>query len=325
MSTLTKFANIFAATLATFATLLTVNNAQAEAQKNIVATITQIGEPLSVIAGGRAKIVTLMGEGVDPHLYRLTRSDVLKLNRADLIVYNGLDLEAQIVKLLTKFAAHKPVIGLAEVLRERGFLTKDGRAYDPHVWMDPVLWGTALQTAVDALARIDPKNAEFYHTNNAAYLIELGKLHSSAKRSIASIPNESGVLVTAHDAFGYFARAYGLEVLAVQGISTESEAGVKKIEDLVKTIVKRRVGAVFIESTVSARNVQALIEGAAARGHRVRIGGKLFSDAMGPTGTYVGTYIGMFNHNVTTIVRSLSGVSPKPQPRDQLAETKFSK
>lgn len=291
------------------------------AQKSVVATIAQIGEPLSVIAGERARVVTLMGEGVDPHLYRLTRSDVATLNRADLILFNGLHLEAQMLGMLTRFTAQKPVVGLAETLKERALLPGDGKVHDPHVWMDPTLWREALQAGVDALAKIDPPNAGFYRTNAQTYFAKLGELHTRAKSAFASIPAAARALVTAHDAFGYLGRAYDMDVLAIQGISTESEAGIRRIESLVATLVHRRIGAVFVETTVSDRNVRALIEGAAARNHRVQIGGALFSDAMGPAGFYAGTYLGMFDHNVTTIVRALGGIAPSRGFGGQLAET----
>lgn len=281
--------------------------AQAQARKNIVTTIAQIGQPLAEITAGRADIVTLMGDGVDPHLYRLTRSDVAKINRADIIFYNGLHLEAQMLDMLDRFAARKPVIGIADTLKDQNLLPWDGKTHDPHVWMDPSLWARALEAAVETLALHDPANAATYRANATAYFKKLKALDARARTAIATIPASSRALVSAHDAFGYFGRAYGIDVLAIQGISTESEAGIRKIEELVATLVQRRISAVFVETTVSTRNVRALIEGAAAQGHKVRVGGALFSDAMGPRGGYTGTYLGMFDHNVTTIVHALSG------------------
>ena len=292
----------------------------ATAQKTVVATIAQIGEPLRVIADGRAKVLTLMGEGVDPHLYRLTRSDVAKLSRADLILYNGLHLEAQMTNMLSRLAKRKPVVAVAERLVAQDLLPWDGKIYDPHVWMDPALWATALQAGVDALGAADPDNAVLYRRNWHTYSKRLSALDRMARTAMSSVPARSRALVTAHDAFGYFGRAYGLQVLAIQGISTESEAGIRKIETLVTTLVRRQIGAVFVETSVSDRNVRALIEGAAAKGHRVRVGGALFSDAMGAKGSYVGTYLGMFDHNVTTIVRALGGAAPARGFGGQLAE-----
>jgi len=292
----------------------------AHARKNVVTTIAQIGQPLAEITAGKADIVTLMGNGVDPHLYRLTRSDVAKINRADIIFYNGLHLEAQMLDMLVRFAARKPVIGIADTLTGRNLLPGDGKTRDPHIWMDPALWEYALRSAVDALIRHDPENAATYRTNAAAYFEKLRALDDRARSAIATIPAESRALVTAHDAFGYFGRAYSIDVLAIQGLSTESEAGIRKIEMLVDTLVKRRISAVFVETTVSTRNVRALIEGAAARRHNVRIGGSLYSDAMGAGGGYTGTYLGMFDHNVTTIVRALGGKVPAVGIGGQLAQ-----
>lgn len=295
-------------------------NSDAAARKTVVATIAQIGEPLTVIAAGRADIVTLLGEGVDPHLYRLTRSDVAKLTRADLILYNGLHLEAQMIDMMNRFAARKPVVAVADTLIGAKLLPWAGQTHDPHVWMDPTLWAKALAAAVDALARLDPANEAIYRQNATVYFSELATLSDHARTSIASIPARSRALVTAHDAFGYFGRAYDIDVLAIQGMSTESEAGIRRIEELVSSLVTREIGAVFVETSVSERNMRALIEGARARDHAVRIGGALFSDAMGTAGSYTGTYLGMFDHNVTTIVRALGGTVPARGLGGQLAE-----
>ncbi|MFT5486134.1 MAG: manganese/zinc/iron transport system substrate-binding protein [Paracoccaceae bacterium] len=291
----------------------------AHARKNVVTTIAQIGQPLAEITAGKADIVTLMGDGVDPHLYRLTRSDVAKINRADIIFYNGLHLEAQMLDMLNRFAARKPVVGIADTLAGRNLLPWDGKTHDPHVWMDPVLWAKALQAAVDALVQHDPANAATYRINAAAYFQKLKALDARARAAVATIPAASRALVSAHDAFGYFGRAYAIDVRAIQGMSTESEAGIRKIETLVDTLVQRKITAVFVETTVSTRNVRALIEGAAAQGHKVRIGGSLYSDAMGAKGGYTGTYLGMFDHNVTTIVRTLGGTAPPRGLGGQLA------
>ena len=291
----------------------------AHARKNIVTTIAQIGQPLVEITAGKADIITLMGDGVDPHLYRLTRSDVAKINRADIIFYNGLHLEAQMIDMLNRFAARKLVIGIADTLKGQNLLPWDGKTHDPHVWMDPALWAKALQAAVDALAQHDPENAATYRTNATAYFRKLEALDALARAAIATIPAASRALVSAHDAFGYFGRAYAIDVLAIQGVSTESEAGIRKVEMLVDTLAQRKIAAVFVETTVSTRNVRALIEGAAAQGHKVRIGGSLYSDAMGAKGGYTGTYLGMFDHNVTTIVRALGGTAPARGLGGQLA------
>ena len=280
------------------------------APATVVATIGQIGEPLARIAGGHATGETLMGPGVDPHLYRLTRSDVARLNRARLIVHNGLHLEARMRDMMVRFSRRKPVVAIAESLPRSDLIPLGGEAYDPHVWMDPALWMRALGAAVDALAALDPPNADAYRRRAAAYFSRMAQADARAREALASIPDRARALVTAHDAFGYFGRAYGIDVLAVQGASTESEPGLRRVEELADILASRRIAAVFVETSVSARSVEALIAGAAARRHRVAIGGTLFSDALGPRGRETGTWLGMFEHNVRTIVRALGGIVP---------------
>ncbi|NMG34363.1 zinc ABC transporter solute-binding protein [Azoarcus sp. TTM-91] len=290
----------------------------------VVTTLAQIAEPLGWIAGPRARVSSLLGAGVDPHLYRPTRSDVARLAAADLVFYNGLHLEAQMEGMLQALAARKPVVALAdgvEPARLRGAgASPAAAARDPHLWMDPALWRSALEHAVAALIAADPAGAEGYRSRARAYFLRLQRLQAYVTQVMATVPAQSRVLVTAHDAFGYFGRAFDLEVLAIQGLSTESEAGLRRIEELVEVLVSRRIAAVFVESSVSPRSVQALIDGAAARGHRVRIGGELYSDAMGPPGDYTGSYLGMLDHNASTIARALGGRVPAGGLRGELAE-----
>jgi manganese/zinc/iron transport system substrate-binding protein len=254
-----------------------------------------------------------MGEGVDPHTYKLTRSDVAKLAAADILFYSGLLLEGKITDPLVRMGGSgKPVHAVADQVDPSLLLTPpdfDDNP-DPHVWMDVSLWTKALNGVRDRLIEFDPAGADRYRANAADYAEKLARLDSYAREVLASIPERSRVLVTAHDAFNYLGRAYGLEVRGIQGISTESEAGLREIEGLVDLLVDRRIGAVFIETSVSERNIRALIDGAAARGHQVRIGGSLYSDAMGAPGTYEGTYVGMIDHNVTTIAHALGGNPP---------------
>ncbi len=294
------------AVLLAFAAFLAVAPGAA-AMKSVVVTIAQIGEPLRVIADGKARVQTLMGKGVDPHLYRLTRADVLRLTRADLILYNGLHLEAQMQDMMARFSRRKPVVAVAESLTGTGLLRRSGRTLDPHVWMDPMLWMRALDAAVGALEDVDPDNAPIYRRNASAYFAKMKDLDARSRAAVASIPARARALVTMHDAFGYFGRAYGIDVLAIQGVSTESEAGIRKIEELVDALAERRIGAIFVETSVSDRGATALIEGAAARGHAVRVGGALYSDALGDG--RAATYLGMFDHNVGTIVRALGGAA----------------
>ncbi len=277
----------------------------------VVATIAQIGQPLAEIVDGRAEVVSMMGEGVDPHLYRPTRSDIVRLSRADVVFYVGLNLEAQLADTMDKLSARSTVVALGERLPRARLLAVGGDDYpDPHVWMDPDLWREALTAAVETLAARDPDNAAHYRARAADYLARLEELDAYMHRAAESVPPGARALVTAHDAFGYFGRAYGFEVHGIQGISTESEAGLRRIEELVDLLVEQKIGAVFVESSVSDRSVRALIDGAAARGHRVAVGGELYSDAMGAPGTYEGTYIGMLDHNVTVIARALGGSVP---------------
>jgi manganese/zinc/iron transport system substrate-binding protein len=279
----------------------------------VTATVGMIADVVERIAGDRARVEAIIGHGVDPHLYKPTSTDVKKLQAAKVVFYNGLMLEGKMGDVLVKVAsAGKPVHAVTEAILEEGdyVLTDEQEHYDPHVWMDVGGWTLAAKVIASALAEFDPDNAKFYEGNMKEFVAELSKLDAYAVQSIKSIPESKRVLVTAHDAFNYMARAYGLEVRGIQGISTESEAGVRDIEDLVDFLVEREIPAVFVESSVSDKNVRALVEGARARDHQVRIGGELFSDAMGASGTYEGTYIGMIDHNVTTIARALGGDAP---------------
>jgi manganese/zinc/iron transport system substrate-binding protein len=309
------------ALLALLASSALANTAQGGAPLQIVATIGQIADLASRLAGERAVVRALMGEGVDPHTYRQTRADVLTLRRADLVLAVGLWLEAQLVDLLTALATEKPVLLLAERLPTERLLAHPDfpGKFDPHVWMDVALWSELVPILEVELARLDPADAAGYRERARAYRAELAALERYVRRVLATVPPERRVLVTAHDAFGYFGRAYGFEVHGIQGLSTESEAGLAEIERLVRLIVERRIGAVFVESSVAERNVRALVEGAAARGHEVRIGGQLFSDAMGAPGTYEGTYVGMIDHNVTVIARALGGEAPPRGMNGRLA------
>ncbi|HET8728813.1 MAG TPA: zinc ABC transporter substrate-binding protein [Alphaproteobacteria bacterium] len=279
---------------------------------SIVTTTAQVGDIVRGVAGDEAAVESLMGAGVDPHLYRPTRSDVAALARADLVFYNGLHLEGQMYDVLERLALDKPVVPVTERLEEARLLADATGVsrFDPHVWMDVSVWMEGTATVAEVLAEADPPNAETYRRNAEAYRAELARLDAYVRDVLASVPEGSRVLVTAHDAFNYMGDAYGLEVVGIQGISTESEAGLQRIEEIVDLLVERGIAAVFVETSVSERNVRALIDGAAAQGHEVRIGGTLYSDAMGEPGTYTGTYVGMIDHNATVIARALGGSAP---------------
>lgn len=280
----------------------------------VVATVGMIGDVAAEIGGDKVTVETMIGAGVDPHLYKPTVADVKQLDVADIVFHNGLMLEGRMGDILRKTGMRgKQVHAVAELaLKGQNLVVNDVEGHsDPHVWMDVSAWTKVADQITGALVAEDPQNAVYYQQRAADFRARLDGLDAYARQTLASIPEERRVLVTAHDAFGYMARAYGLEVRGVQGISTESEAGLKEINGLVDFLVKRRVPAVFVESSLPTKAVEALIEGARSKGHQVRIGGELFSDAMGKAGTYEGTYIGMIDHNVTTIARALGGDAPQ--------------
>lgn len=279
---------------------------------NVVATTGMIADTAARVGGDLVEVKALMGPGVDPHAYRQTRTDILAMTRADVVLWNGLYLEAQMEDFFADLGRKTPVRSVATNVPAENLVSHDDYAdrFDPHVWMDPTLWKYAVAAVRDAMIEAAPDKADAFSANADAYIAELTQLATYARTSLESIPPEARVLITAHDAFNYFGRAYDFEVTGIQGISTESEAGVNRISELVNMIVTRKIGAVFVESSVSDRSIRALIEGAAAQGHTLKIGGELFSDAMGQPGTYEGTYVGMIDHNATTITNALGGNAP---------------
>lgn len=286
--------------------------ASAADKLSVVATTGMIADVAQVVGGDVVDVQALMGPGVDPHAYRQTRTDVVALTRADLVLWHGLYLEAQMEDFLLDLADSNAVVAVGEAVPEAELLAHedyDGR-FDPHVWMDPALWRHVIVGVQNALTEARPDEADGFAERAGAYLAEAERLGVYAQQALTSVPEEARVLVTAHDAFSYFGAAYGFEVAGIQGISTESEAGLNRIGELVDMLVERKIGAVFVESSVSDRNIRALIEGAAAQGHEVVVGGELFSDAMGPDGTYEGTWIGMIDHNITTVAGALGGDVP---------------
>jgi manganese/zinc/iron transport system substrate-binding protein len=287
----------------------------AEAQQKplrVVATVSMLADAVRAVGGSRVEVTSLLGEGVDPHTYRPTRADIARLSGADLVVANGLHLEAQLDETLKALARSKPVLFAAEKIPAAQLLADDEYKdrKDPHVWMDPKLWVAVVEAVRDALIARDPAGRANFEAGAKTYIAELKRLDEYTAKILKTVPDSSRVLVTAHDAFGYFGRAYGFEVEGIQGLSTESEAGLKRIEALVSLLVAKKIRAVFVESSVPERNVRALVEGARARGHQVVVGGELYSDALGAPGTYEGTLIGMLDHNATTISRALGGEVP---------------
>lgn len=279
----------------------------AEGPLRIVATTSIVADTASRIAGEHAKIEALMGPGVDPHLYKASESDVRRLSEADLVLYNGLHLEGKMGDILTKMARSRPVVAVSEdiapsLLREP---PEFAGQYDPHVWFDVSMWKETLGPITRELAKLDPAHAKDYEANAAAYARELDELDAWVKRQIGTIPPDQRTLVTAHDAFGYFGRRYGLEVVGIQGISTLSEAGLNDMDRVIEVIVDKGVQAIFVESSVPRRSVEAVRAGVEARGRQVAIGGQLHSDSLGAAGAPEGTYVGMVRTNTNTIVNAL--------------------
>lgn len=292
-----------------------ITRAEASSEKlRVVTTTGMITDVVRHLAGERVTLVGLIGAGVDPHLFRATRSDIAALSGADIVFFNGLLLEGKLTDALARIAnAGKSVHAVTELLDPSSLRELSGFPghYDPHVWMNPKTWLRTVDVIEAKLSVRDPAGAPAYQEAAAQYKKLLQELDRYAETVLQSVPKESRMLITAHDAFEYFGNRYGYAVRGIQGLSTESEAGVQDIERLVAEIVQRKIKAVFVESTVPSKSITALIEGAQAQGHRMIIGGELFSDAMGVPGTYEGTYVGMIDHNVTTIARALGGEAPE--------------
>jgi manganese/zinc/iron transport system substrate-binding protein len=272
----------------------------------IVTTTGMIADAVMNIAGDKAEITALMGPGVDPHLYKATQGDVSRLKNARLIFYNGLHLEGKMSDILNRLDKNK-VIPVSRNIEE-GRLRKSlqfADSHDPHIWFNVKLWMEAVREISAELQKTDTANAAFYKKNAETYLLKLDSLDAWTRIEIQSIPQQGRILITAHDAFGYFGDAYDIEVKGLQGISTLSEFGLNDVTELVNLIVSRKVKAVFVESSVPKKSIEAVVAGCRNRGHEVKIGGTLYSDAMGAAGTEEGTYIGMVKANVNTIVKVL--------------------
>jgi manganese/zinc/iron transport system substrate-binding protein len=266
-----------------------------------------VADLVRAIGGEHVEIKQLMGAGVDPHLFKPTRDDVQAILNADIVFYNGLLLEGKMAETLKKASHSTRSFAAAEAL-PKDILASDPTEQahpDPHVWMNVDLWSQTAQAIAEELSRFDPEHATDYREQAMQLQEKLVRLHRYGIEIIGCIPADQRVLITSHDAFRYFGEAYSIEVEAVQGISTESETGLNRINQLVDMLVERRIGSVFIESSVPKESIEALLRGAQSRGHTVTIAGSLYSDAMGSDGTYEGTYIGMMDHNLTTIARAL--------------------
>ncbi|MGE6204945.1 metal ABC transporter solute-binding protein, Zn/Mn family [Guptibacillus hwajinpoensis] len=285
----------------------TETNKDSKGKINVTTTIGQIGDIVENIGKDHVQVDSLMGPGIDPHLYKASQGDINKLSNADIIFYNGLHLEGKMGEIFAKMKGEKPTYPVGEAIPEEKLLITQGnsKAVDPHVWFDIDLWKYAVLEVRDGLIEYDPDHKGDYEKNAEEYLEELSKLQEEAQTKLNEIPKESRVLVTAHDAFQYFGQAYGMEVKGLQGLSTDSEYGLRDVQNLVNVLADQNIKAVFIESSISERSINAVVEGARKKGHEVEIGGELFSDAMGEKGSPEGTYIGMYQHNIETIVEAL--------------------
>ena len=284
----------------------TTSNAGDE-RLNVVTTTTMLTDLAKNIGGDSIRVTGLMGSGVDPHLYKASEGDVTKLTGADVIFYNGLHLEGKLEDVFERMGRDGKTVALAEVLDKSGLISSANFAsnYDPHVWFDIEYWFQMAEKMTTELIARDPENADFFRERLRLYLVELTELEADIRATIATLPENRRVLVTAHDAFNYFGRAYGFEVVGLQGLSTATEAGVRDVQELADLIIERQIPAIFVESSVPRRTIEALQAAVRSRDFTVEIGGTLYSDALGSAGTEEGTYTGMFRANVSTIVTAL--------------------
>ena len=273
----------------------------------VVVTTSMLTDLVKNIGGDLIDLQGLMGAGVDPHLYKASEGDVSKLFNADVIFYNGLHLEGKLVAVFEKMETQKTTVALGEFLAKEGLIGSDYFAsnYDPHVWFNIQYFKEFSDKVTSVLSEEDPKNAASFTANNLAFQQKLDLLHTAVVNTIATLAPEKRILVTAHDAFNYFGKAYGFKVVGLQGLSTATEAGVQDVQKLSEYIIANKVKAIFIESSVPRRTIEALQEAVLSKGHQVSIGGSLYSDALGDGGSVEGTYVGMFFYNIKTIVNAL--------------------
>lgn len=279
----------------------------ADGRLRVVATTGMIADAAERVGGDRVRVTGMMGPGIDPHLYKASEGDVRRLFGADIIFFNGLHLEARMGEVLAHMGARARTVAVAERVPTSRLLrpAEFQGAYDPHLWFDVSLWMHAVEAIRDALMEEDPEHADEYASRAARYLAELEELDAYVKAQAVRVPAEQRVLVTAHDAFNYFGRAYGFEVRALQGISTASEAGTADVRRIARFIAQRRIPAIFVESSIPRRTLEAVRAAVDAEGFDVEIGGQLFSDALGDPGSSAGDYTGMVRHNIDTIVSAL--------------------
>lgn len=279
-----------------------------EEKVNVVATTTMLADLSTAIGGERVTVDGLMGPGIDPHLYQASAGDVSLMQKADVVVYNGLHLEGKMGEIFENLSGQgSTVICIEEGLDESKLLASedDSSAYDPHIWFDVSLWKEAAQTVTDGLSEADPEGKSDYEANLETYLKELDETDTYIRNRVAELSEEQRVLVTAHDAFQYFGKAYGFEVRGLQGISTDAEAGTADVSNLANFIVERQIKAIFVESSVPPKTIEALQAAVKAKGFDVAIGGELFSDSLGDADSGADTYILTVKANIDTIVDAL--------------------
>tara|TARA_Y100000588_G_scaffold390117_1_gene494660 strand:- start:6362 stop:7309 length:948 start_codon:yes stop_codon:yes gene_type:complete len=278
-----------------------------ENKLQVVCTTNIIADAIKNIAGDYIHLDMLMGPGVDPHLYKPIEQDVTKIAQADVIFYNGLHLEARMSDLFKNMQTIKTTVAVTQDIPVAKLIRSQEHEeyFDPHVWFDPKLWAYAVTTISQILQKHDPKHKNTYQKNSSIYLEKIANMYQVTRKKIATIPKHKRVLISAHDAFEYFARAYNCQVMSLQGISTASEAGTKDIQKLANFIISHKIPAIFLETSIPPRNIQAVQQNVASHGLTLKIGNELYSDALGTYGTKQGTYIGMLTYNVATIVQEL--------------------
>ncbi|WP_436516559.1 metal ABC transporter solute-binding protein, Zn/Mn family [Ekhidna sp. To15] len=280
---------------------------QKNEKPHVVATTGMLYDAVINIAGDKVTAEAIMGPGVDPHLYKATQGDLAKFNKADMIIYNGILLEGKMSEILKKLGRQKLTIAAAESIPKEMLMSAIGYqdAYDPHVWFDISRWKYAVKSISHALIQLDSANQQYYEANTQKYFLALDSLDQYVKTRINEIPENQRILITAHDAFTYFGDAYGMRVEGLQGVSTVADFGLKDIAELIDLIIENNIKAIFVETSVSEKSINAVVTGCQEKGHDVKIGGYLYSDAMGEFGTEEGTYVGMFRKNIETIVNAL--------------------
>lgn len=309
-----KFKHLVITLLTLFSLLLFVfwysllhKKQQSYSKLSIVCTTNIIADAIHNIAGDNIHLNMLMGAGVDPHLYKPIEQDVTKIAQADIIFYNGLHLEARMADMFEHMSNMQTTVAVCKDMPINQLIRSEEHEqyFDPHVWFDPILWIYAVETIASTLKQYDPAHAEEYDNNKQNYITKIKNMYNQTKQQMLSIPQYQRILITGHDAFEYFARAYKCQVKSLQGISTASEAGTKDVQNLANFILKHKIPAIFLETSIPPRNIQAVQQNVAAQGFNLLIGEELFSDALGTQGTPEGTYVGMIQHNVTAISQAL--------------------